>query len=503
MKKLAWIALCGLVWAVLGAGAFLPVAPAAAPDVQPLLQTLDARIPAWLARYKTPGAVLALVHGGEVVWVYAYGWADRENQQPMTPNTVFGVASISKPVTAWGLMKLVEAGQVGLDDPVTRYVTRWRFPASDFDPQEVTIRRLLSHSAGLSTPEYIGYLETVEPLPSVEEILSTQDGGVFLQYEPGQVFAYSDGGYLLLQVLIEEVTGRPFVDYMQQEVLDPLGLPVSSFNERLARRPVGTDRFAVTSYDDYGRRLPNYRYVEKAPASLHMTAGELAGFVAAAMPGPQGQPAGRGVLRPETVALMLQPQVEIAGFDRYIYAERYGLGYFLETLPDGRLAASHMGGNIGGVSEFVALPAQGEALVILTNNLAGHEFFAEVMAAWTDWLGSGQVVLGGTIRLARAILAGWAGMMAGGALLLLAQFGQRLRTGRGRLALPWRQAQPGRAWLRLVLPLLVLALYIWLGYPFFHISMPSQSTPLMLGVSGLCLALMAWSFIAPDSGVGA
>jgi len=498
MKKLAWIALCGLLWAVLGAGAFLPVASAAAPDLQPLLQTLDARVPGWLQRYHTPGAVIALVHGGEVAWVQGYGWADRENRQPMTANTVFGVASISKPVTAWGVMKLVEAGRVGLDDPLARYVTRWQLPAGGFDPQGVTIRRLLSHSAGLSTPEYIGYLEAVEPLPSVEEALSGQDGGVYLQSEPGQAFAYTDGGYLLLQVLIEEVTGRSFVDYMQQEVLDPLGLPASSFDENLARQPSGTGRLLVTSYDDFGRRLPNYRYVEKAPASLHMTAGELAGFVAAAMPGPQGQPPGRGVLRPETVALMLQPQIKIGGFDRYIYAKAYGLGYFLETLPDGRLAASHMGGNIGGVSEFVALPEQGDAVVILTNSLAGHEFFAEVMAAWTDWLGSGQAVLGGTIRLARAILAAWAGMMAGGALLLLASAWRRLRNGHARLSPPWRQPRPGRAWLSLILPLLALALYAWLVYPFFHISMPSQSTPLLVGVTGLCLALVAWGLTTSD-----
>lgn len=459
----------------MGAGAFRPLARAAAPDATALTQVFDAQAPGWLAHSGAPGAAIALVQGGQVVWVQGYGLADREAGRAVTPETVFGVASISKPATAWGVMKLVEAGKVDLDAPIERYLTRWRLPAGAFDSQAVTVRRLLSHTAGISPTEYKGYTDAAH-LPTLEQSLSGQDGGVFIQRSPGSGFAYSDGGYLLLQLMVEEVSGRPFTAYMQQEVLDPLGLPLATFDDGLARqRPLSA------GYDEWGRRLPAFWFVEKAPAGLYMTAGELAAFVAAAMPGlsasPQARPPGRGVLRPETLAQMFTPQARLDGYDRFIYAQGYGLGYFTETVSGGPLAVSHMGGNLGGMSEFAAFPAEGAGIVILTNTTAGQEFFATALAAWTEWLGRGNLTVGQTIRVASQVIAGLAGALSGAGLYLATAALTQRRSRRRWLALP---------------ALLALAAYWAWGYPFFQISMPGQSIPMLVGVTLLCLAVGLW-----------
>jgi len=111
---------------------------------------LDAMVLGFLDRPGIPGAAVGLIHNGEVAWTRSYGLADKENDVPVTLDTAFQVASISKPVAAWGVMRLAEQGRTDLDTPVERYLTRWHLPPSDLNHAAVTIRRLLSHTAGLS-----------------------------------------------------------------------------------------------------------------------------------------------------------------------------------------------------------------------------------------------------------------------------------------------------------------------------------------------------------------
>src|SRR5512139_2555671 len=260
-----------------------------------LIKKVDRIAPQLLEQYKVPGAAMGLVWEGEVVWSEGYGLEDKERSMPVTGDTVFQVGSISKAVTSWGVMKLVEDGHLELDAPVEQYLTRWHLPLSNFDPSGVTIRRLLSHSAGLSVEGYPGLPPDVQ-LPSLEESLSGNNGGageVRITMQPGAQFSYSGGGYTLLQLIIEEVTGEAFSAYMQREVLDPLGMFHSSFEWRADLRPT-----TAVAYSETGAPLPNYLFTEKAPAGLYTTSPDLARFVAAEMPGPHGEPAGRGVLSP-------------------------------------------------------------------------------------------------------------------------------------------------------------------------------------------------------------
>lgn len=368
-------------------------------DLNSLTAALDTRLPKLLAAYKVPGAALALVADGEVVWTKGYGYADLERNVPVTSDTIFQVASISKTVAAWGVLRLAEQGKIDLDAPIDRYVTRWSLPPSEFDASGVTVRRLLSHSAGLSLHGYPG-LPPEEPLPSIEESLSGQNGGagdVHIEQPPGQAFSYSGGGYTLLQLMVEEVSGMPFADFMRQEVLAPLGMTHSSYEWLAELRPA-----TATGYDSKKKPLPNYLFTEQAAAGLYTTASELALFGAAALSGEQGEPAGRGVVSPATVEALFTPTIPIKDdIGRFLAGvEAYGLGYFLETLPDGSRLAGHSGGNQGWRSQLFVAPAQRAALVILTNSDNGSSLIPDAAALWGQWLGAGELgIASGTRKL--------------------------------------------------------------------------------------------------------
>jgi CubicO group peptidase (beta-lactamase class C family) len=149
-------------------------------------------------------------------------------------DTVFSTASMSKWLTAVGVMKLVENGELDLDTPIADELTRWSLPASEFDNNEVTTRRLLSHTAGLNDGLGFGDYRPEEPVPTLEQSLAKprasteRDVNMAVQLPPGSEFIYSGGGYLILQLLVEEVSGIPFEDFIQKEIFDILPMDRST-----------------------------------------------------------------------------------------------------------------------------------------------------------------------------------------------------------------------------------------------------------------------------------
>jgi CubicO group peptidase (beta-lactamase class C family) len=304
---------------------------------------------------------------------------------PITPDTVFQTASISKPVTAWGVMRLVEGGLVDLDAGVERYLTRWAFPSTEFDVGEVTVRRLLSHTAGISVPSYRG-LPTAESASNLEAALSGEAGcaAVRLTRPPGTGLMYSGGGYGLLQLMVEEVSGRPFARFMWETILEPLGMVRSSFGEtRLSADSAGP-------HDWEGNPIALLHYPVAAAAGLLSTAADLARFVAAGFAGPDGAPAGRGVLRPETVGVLLAPQPEAE--------DEWTLGYATRLLANRVRIHFHTGANTGFTAAIAAAPELGEGLVVLTNSDRGSEIMWDLFEVWeakTAGLSLGDLIGGG------------------------------------------------------------------------------------------------------------
>jgi CubicO group peptidase (beta-lactamase class C family) len=321
----------------------------------------------------TPGLAVALIGNGEVAWAAGYGVADHTTGEPVRPATRFQTASVSKPVTAWGVLRLVEQGRIGLDEPVVGYLRRWRPPPSPFQADGITVRRLLSHTAGLSVHGYAG--QTLErPLPPIEASLSGEAGGSFpveLLDAPGRRWLYSGGGYSVLQLLVEELTGRPFADVMQTEVLELLGMTASSFRWH---------RTAATAcpHDADGGQIPDFAFTEQAAAGLVTTALDLARFVAAALPGPDGEPTGRGVLSPAGVRLALTAEPEAEG--------RWGLGWGLGLLPGGDRLAYHEGANRGWRAGLALLANRRAGIVVLANGDAGSRPLDAVVQQWVAYV---------------------------------------------------------------------------------------------------------------------
>ena len=293
--------------------------------------------------------------------------------------SLFQVASMSKWLTAWGVMRLVERGQIDLDAPVSRYLHRWKLPPSEFDNDGVTVRRLLSHTAGLTDGlGFRGFAPGVKP-PTIEaELTHASDpmggasGLVRVGHAPGSTWQYSGGGFLLLQLLIEEVSGQSFNDYMRATVLTPLGMTKSTF--------VDPDPAHLADfYDADGSRAIHYKFTALAAASLYTSTQDMTRFLAAQTTGPQGEPAGRGVLRPRTVAQMRLVQAKVFGIPIW------GLGDILYAPNNaGSFIVGHDGNNFPAINTTARFdPANGNGIVVLETG--NGTLASRIGSDWTYW----------------------------------------------------------------------------------------------------------------------
>ena len=328
-----------------------------------------------VAARRAVGVALAFVEDGAVVGEQAVGRADRDIA--LTPRHVFQAASLAKLATAWLVLGLAERGRLELDAPLERYLTRWRLPASGFDHSGVTVRRVLSHTAGLSLPDYPGF-EPGRKLPALEASLSgdTNGGGDLRVIEPpGARFRYSGGGFALLQLLVEERSGEPFAARAAGRLFRPLGMTRSSFDPG---SPLADE--AASGHDARGAALPFYRYDGAAAAGLMATAGDLARFAAAHMAGPNREPAGRGIVSPAAIEAMLTPQARTERADG-LWPE-YGLGAEIERGANGRTLAGHHGTNRGWRALLAMDLAARRAVVLLANCDAAGPALEALLADW-------------------------------------------------------------------------------------------------------------------------
>ncbi|MEM8768912.1 MAG: serine hydrolase domain-containing protein [Pseudomonadota bacterium] len=384
------------------------------------------------------GVSIALVADGEIRTLPL--GRERAGGPEVSADSLFQVGSVSKPVAAWVVMTLVEDGRLELDAPVSNYLSRWQLPASDFAGEGVTVRRLLSHTAGLSLHGYPGFPEG-EEIPSLEASLSGATGGsgsVYLFQEPGAAFSYSGGGYTLLQLLVEEVTGQSFADYARQALFAPLSMESSDYLPDAALR-----QRLVTPHGRRADPIVQHDFRAQAAASLHSTAEDLARFVLANL-------GANSVLADETVALMHRG-VAPAG------ADEIGLGFVLKR--DGRIVG-HSGSNRGWKANLQFAPAEGRGIVILTNAESGGAFAYEVLCRWDELLGPAALredcaaYYDGVATSQRQISAVALLLLFVSAALLIRVLLQRSR---GKTQFAW----PASPWRRASLTLVLLALGIW------------------------------------------
>ncbi len=299
-------------------------------------------------RRRLGSAAVVLLKNGEIAAAHGFGGTSVDR-------TRYQVASVSKAVTAWGVMRLVQEGKLKLDEPVIAHLRRWKFPGSDARRNKVTVRHLLTHTSGLDDGLGYGFLPG-QPVPRLEAALRDA-----IAREPGETFVYSGSGYAVLELLIEEVTNRTFADYMKEAVLLPLGMTGSSFDVNTL-----PPKDLATSYDAELRSAPRRRYAAKAPVALYATPADLARFARAFV---KDNPA----LDRKTLDQMLKPQPATGA---------WGLGHTLFA-PNrkGGYVVGHDGGTLPAWGAMVRVnPATGNGMVLVVSggkgavNQLGHDW---------------------------------------------------------------------------------------------------------------------------------
>ncbi len=368
-------AFAGLLWTPPGT----PVLPLAAvltalalpataqSDPGPIATRLTETALSRMAADDVSGAVIVLLQGGKPVWTGAFGLADPATGRAMEADDLFRVESLSKPVTAWGAMRLAETGRLDLDAPVEDCLARWTPP--DGTP-DFTARQLLSHIAGLGLGDFAARHPPDSDRPSNAAHMARDFEMIAA---PGMRFSYSDTGYNLLELMIETCSGRDFDAYISSRVLAPLGMDGARYDWPLRNLPVG--------HDLRGRPVAPYVYPARASGGLLATASDIARLAAAEMAG-----APQPVLPPSAVEAMHRPVVAVGGLFGFA-ADGYGLGHFTEEMSDGRRAVWHGGQGYGWMSHMHLVPETGDGLIVLTNSQRAWPLFAEVLRVWSESLG--------------------------------------------------------------------------------------------------------------------
>ena len=323
---------------------------------------------------KIPGLSVAVITKGNGFFAAGYGTTGYgEDARAVTPHSLFQAASISKSLTAFGAMLLVQQNLLSLDKDVNDYLVSWKIPENDFTKNnKVTLRQLLSHTAGTSVWGFPGY-HVGAALPSLNQILDginppANTPAIRVVDIPGRVQQYSGGGITIVQKLIEDVTGQPFDEWMKCNVLIPLGMTESSFEQPISSTL--SPRATFGHYGDGKRVDGNWHvYPEQAAAGLWTTPTDLlkfVGYIEKAFKLQTFFP-----LRPEFVMMMLTQQraggvLTSSGLGCFIVKDASGARFY------------HYGRNEGFVSQYFGYIGSDLAFALMANSDAADNLLNEV-----------------------------------------------------------------------------------------------------------------------------
>ncbi len=352
-------------------------------------------IPERLEHYKVPGVSIAVVSGGSLAWAKGYGSAGPEAGAVVNPETLFQAASISKTVSAMIVLRLVETGKLSLDEDVNVKLRTWKLPTSEaMRGEHVTLRRILSHTAGLTVHGFPGYAHGA-PVPTLPQLLDgakpANSAAVRVDIKPGTQMRYAGGGYEVMQQLVEDVTGKPYAQTARELVLEPLGMTHSTYEQPLPERLRSS---AATAYNAEGVAIAGkwHTYPEQAAAGLWTTPSDLVKVVL------EIQKPGR-VLSQKTVEMMLTPVLD-----------HWGLGLQLSD-TGGQKAFEHGGANMGFRCMLFGYREGGRGAVVMTNGDNGSQVSGEILSSiaatynWPDF----RPVEKSVVPVATEKLAGYAG----------------------------------------------------------------------------------------------
>jgi CubicO group peptidase (beta-lactamase class C family) len=341
-----------------------------------------------------PGLSIAVIKDYKIDWAKGYGVSDTIKKTPVTTTTMFSAGSISKLVMAVTALKLVQEGKIALDEPINHYLKSWKIPENDFTAKTpITLRMLLSHSAGTTQSSYFGFTPDKKPLPTVVEILSgstaAESRPVIVNSEPGKEFRYSGGGSMIAQLALMDVSNSSFEGLTQKLVFDKLGMKYSTFEQPVPKRFESNTSWAYSSAPWF-KGMP-YVYPQQAAAGLYTTPTDLAKFFIEI----QKSYIGKGEVLSESIAKrMLTPQVPVSDGG---YKEEIAVGPFLMQRTDNKdprgVYFEFTGVNAGFLAYGIASIEGGNGVIVMLNsgddvNGIGKEIRRAVASAynWVNYL---------------------------------------------------------------------------------------------------------------------
>lgn len=333
-----------------------------------------------MKHYKVPGVSVAVINDGKIEWAKGYGVTEVGGSSPVTAETMFQAASISKPVAAMGMLALVEKGLLSLDEDVNAKLKSWKVPDNDLTKeQKVTLRRLANHSAGLTVHGFRGYAAG-ESVPTTVQVLDGQkpanSAAVRVDILPGSRWRYSGGGITVMQLLMAETTGKTFPALMQELALGKLGMKNSTYEQPL---PADKTTKAAMGHRANGEIVKGkfHTYPEMAAAGLWTTPTDLAKFAIELQKSKAGK--SNKVLSQAMTVQMLTKQ-----------SGDYGLG--VGVGGEGNKATfSHGGSNEGFKCNLFAYSETGQGAVVMTNGDLGGQLASEIFRSiareygWPDF----------------------------------------------------------------------------------------------------------------------
>lgn len=341
-------------------------------DVQDKIQQVEHNLSGWvqvqdsgkwvlqqrMAMYKLKGVSIAVIKNFKVEWAKAYGWADEESKIPVTTQTLFQAASISKSLNGVGVMKLVQDKKIDLYTDINQYLTTWKFPYDTFaHGKTISMANLLSHTAGLTVHGFGGY-EAGDSIPAIPQILDGERPAnspkVRFQEVPGVRSEYSGGGITISQLVVMDVTHQPYDEYMWKNVLQPMGMLSSTYTQP---PPAGKLSILATGYRGGGEPVKGkyHTYPEQAAAGLWTNPTDLAHYIIETALSYNGRSA--KVLNQASTRTRLTPYIDKSA----------ALGVFC-TLHGDTVIFSHGGANEGFRSQYYGNTATGDGVVVMVNS---------------------------------------------------------------------------------------------------------------------------------------
>jgi len=327
--------------------------------------------------YHANGISIVVIKDYKIEWVKDYGWADIQEQRPVTSGTLFQAGSNSKSLNAIGILKLVQDGKLNLHSDINNYLKRWKFPYDSLSKgRKITVANLISHTAGLTVHGFGGY-KRGDSIPTIIQILNGEkpanSEAVRSMYEPSLKYEYSGGGTTISQLIIEDITGQPYDEYMRKNVLRPMGMINSSYTQPPL---AGRKNLLATGYYNDGKAVNGkyHIYPEQAAAGLWTTSADLAKYVIETQLALAGK--SQKVLSKKMTELRLTPYIDSSSAFGLFILNKNGTKYF-----------THGGVDEGFVSQYVGSIEGGNGVVVMTNtfNTALYDEIVNSVASVYKW----------------------------------------------------------------------------------------------------------------------